>query len=467
MDSRASGASGTSGPPGASGTGARLRKTLGLRSAVLFGLAYMTPIIVLGIFGVIAEKSRGASAGAYLLATVAMLFTALSYGVMARHFPVAGSAYTYVRKALDPRLGFLVGWAILLDYLFLPLVIWLIGGSYLQEQFPGVPGWVWIVAFIVVTTTLNVVGLKVADRANFILMSFQLLIVVLFVALTLAYLVGRPGSGAASLLSLQPFVGAGGFSAIAAGAAVAAYSFLGFDAISTLTEETHDAARTVPRAIVLVALTGGGIFVMVAYTVSLVAPGAQFPDTDSLAEHVAYTVGGALFGALFLAALVVGQFTSGLAAQAAVSRLLFAMGRDGVLPRRLFGMVSAKFHTPVFNIVLTGVIGLAALLLTVTSSTSFINFGAFTAFTLVNLSVVAYFVRHRRRSGPGESMPMWRYVLVPLVGAAVDIYLLVHLDADALVVGASWAVIGVTYLLWLTRGFTRPTPEVTGMTEMH
>ncbi|MDY6999435.1 MAG: APC family permease [Actinomycetota bacterium] len=431
----------------ASGTGAQLQKTLGLRAAVLFGLAYMTPIIVLGIFGVIAERSRGASAGAYLLATVAMLFTALSYGVMARHFPVAGSAYTYVRKAVDARLGFLVGWAILLDYLFLPLVIWLIGGAYLQEEFPGVPHWVWIVAFAVATTTLNVVGLKVADRANFVLMSFQLLIVGLFVALTVAHLVGRPGAGLPALLSAQPFLGAGGFSAIAAGAAVAAYSFLGFDAISTLTEEIHDAARTVPRAIVLVALIGGGIFVVVAYTVSLVAPGSDFADPNSLAEHVAYTVGGSLFGAVFLAALVVGQFASGLAAQAAVSRLLFAMGRDGVLPRQVFGRISARFRTPVFNIVLTGAIGLAALFLTVSSSTSFINFGAFTAFTLVNLAVVAYFLRHR-----GQRLPVWRYVVLPLVGAAVDIYLLTHLDVDALVVGGSWALIGAVYLAWLTRG---------------
>ena len=154
---------------------------LHLRSLVLFGLAYMTPIIVLGIFGVIATLSNGGSAGSYLLATVAMLFTALSYGLMARHFPVAGSAYTYVRKALDSRLGFVVGWAILLDYLFLPLVIWLIGGSYLQGEFPHVPFFVWIVAYILITSALNVIGLKVADRTNFVLMTVQLLILTFFV----------------------------------------------------------------------------------------------------------------------------------------------------------------------------------------------------------------------------------------------------------------------------------------------
>ncbi len=165
-----------------------LEKQLNLRSLVLFGLAYMTPIIVLGIFGVIAELSDGGSAGSYLLATVAMLFTALSYGLMAKHFPVAGSAYTYVRKALDSRLGFVVGWAILLDYLVLPLDIWLIGGSYLQGQFPNVPFFVWIVAYIVLTSALNVIGLKVADRTNFVLMTVQLLILALFVILSITHL---------------------------------------------------------------------------------------------------------------------------------------------------------------------------------------------------------------------------------------------------------------------------------------
>ncbi|MCX2930538.1 APC family permease [Mycobacterium sp. CVI_P3] len=433
-----------------------LKKTLRLRSVVLFGLAYMTPIIVLGIFGVIAEKSHGGSAGSYLLATVAMLFTAMSYGLMARHYPIAGSAYTYVRNALDSRLGFLIGWAILLDYLFLPLVVWLIGSTYLKGQFPGIPIWLWVVVFVVATTALNIVGLKVADRANFVLMSFQLLIVTLFVALTIVHLVAN----SQPLASPVPFTGTGGFSAIAAGAAVAAYSFLGFDAVSTLTEETHDAQRTIPTAIVLVALIGGAVFVAVAYFVSLVSPGSVFPHPGSLAEDIARTVGGSAFAAVFVAALAIGQFTSGLAAQAAVARLLYAMGRDGVLPRRAFGMVLERFRTPVFNIALAGTIGLAAMFLNVATSTSFINFGAFTAFTMANLSVIAYFVRHR-----DAPLSRWRYVALPLVGAGVDVYLLVHLDSRALTVGLSWLALGIGYLLVLTRGLTRKPPELSGIAE--
>ncbi len=435
---------------------ASLQQSLGLRSAVLFGLAYMTPIIVLGIFGVIAEKSDGASAGSYLLATVAMLFTALSYGLMARHYPVAGSAYTYVRKSLDSRLGFVVGWAILLDYLFLPLVIWLIGAAYLNGQYPGVPMWVWIVGFIVLTSALNIVGLRVADRANFVLMTFQLLILAAFVALTISHLVGT----SQALVSATPFSGGTGFSAVAAGAAVAAYSFLGFDAVSTLTEETRDPQRNIPRAILLVALIGGAIFVVVSYFVTLTAPGGTFANADSLAADIAKTIGGAVFGAVFLAALIIGQFTSGLAAQAAVSRLLYAMGRDGVLPRSAFGFIYRRFHTPAFNIALAGVVGLAAIFLDVATSTSFINFGAFTAFTLVNVAVIAYFVRNRR-----DGLPVWRYVALPLIGAAIDLYLLTQLDSRALTLGLIWLGIGVVYLVVLTRGFTRQPPEMTGLNE--
>jgi putrescine importer len=433
-----------------------LQKTLRLHSVVLFGLAYMAPIIVLGIFGVIAEKSNGGSAGSYLLATVAMLFTALSYGLMARHFPVAGSAYTYVRKALDARLGFVVGWAILLDYLFLPLVIWLIGGAYLSGQFPGVPSWVWIVAFILITSALNIIGLKVADRTNFVLMTFQLLILALFVVFTIVHLV----SHSQTLVSTTPFTGAGGFGAIAAGAAVAAYSFLGFDAVSTLTEETHDAERTIPRAIVIVALVGGAIFVIVSYFVTLVSPGGSFENSDSLANDIAKTIGGSVFGAVFLAGLILGQFTSGLAAQAAVARLLYAMGRDGVLPRRGFALIIERFHTPAFNIVLAGVIGLGAIFLDVATSTSFINFGAFTAFTLVNAAVIGYFVRHR-----ADSLNPWRYVVLPAAGVVIDVYLLTQLDSRALILGLSWLGLGIIYLLVLTRGLTRKPPELSAIGE--
>jgi putrescine importer len=172
---------------------ATLERTLGLGTVVLIGLAYMTPLIVLGTYGVVAQLSNGTVPTAYLVTLIAMLFTALSYGRMASLYPVAGSAYTYVGREMGPQLGFLSGWLIQLDYFFLPMVAWLIGAAYLSAQFPGVPTAVWIIAFILITTVLNVIGIKVAARANFLLMALQLLVLGIFVALCFAYWRGVAG----------------------------------------------------------------------------------------------------------------------------------------------------------------------------------------------------------------------------------------------------------------------------------
>jgi len=432
-----------------------LVRTLGLRSLVLLGLAYMTPLIVLGIFGVVAETTAGASASAYLLALVAMLFTAASYGRMAAAYPVAGSAYTYVRRTIGARTGFMVGWAVLLDYLFLPMVIWLIGAAYLNAQFPSVSVAVWVLLFIALTTVLNIVGLKVADRTNFVLMVVQFLVVILFVVLSVAsVLQDHGGSG---LFSAGPFTNsAASLSGVTSGAAIAAYSFLGFDAVTTFTEETIDPRRTVPRAVLLVALLGGVIFVVVSYTTQLVHPGGHFADSSSAAHDIAIKIGGSFFGAVFLTGLVVAQFTSGLAAQASASRLMYAMGRDGVLPRRVFGRLSSRFASPMAGILLAAAVGLLATFLDVATSTSFINFGAFVAFTCVNLSVIAYYVRNRS----GARLSPVSFLVLPALGAAVCVYLLFHLDRHAIILGLCWAALGLCMLGWLTRGFTRQPPEV-------
>jgi putrescine importer len=434
----------------------RLERSLGLPSVVLFGLAYMAPMIVFGTFGVLDEKSSGTAAGAYAVALIAILLTAYSYGRMASIFPVAGSAYTYTRRSISAHLGFLVGWAVLLDYFFLPMVIWLIGAAYLSAALPGVPSWIWIVAFIGMTTTVNVVGLRFASKVNFVLMLVQFLIVAGFVLLCARYVVAVSGAG--SMLSVAPFFKPGvPVSATLAGAALAVYSFLGFDAVSTLTEETVEPRKTMPRAILLIALIGGAVFITAAYFTQLAHAGTAFKDVDAGAFEIARRIGGDAFVTVFLVGLIVAQFTAGLSAQASVGRLLYAMGRDGVLPRHLFGYLSTIFKTPVFNIGLAGVVGLLALALTEETSTSFINFGAFLAFTFVNLSVIAQYLSDRdaRRSrGP----VLW--IVVPGIGAALDLGLLASLDRDALILGGSWLTLGLAYLLYLTRLLRAPPPEM-------
>ncbi|GGG71769.1 APC family permease [Corynebacterium pelargi] len=431
----------------------QLKRTLKTKALVLFGLAYLTPMVVLSIFGVISVATHGAAPAAYLVAMIAMLFTAHSYGRMAKAYPVSGSAYTYVRKTIQPHAGFMVGWAVLLDYLFLPMVIWLIGASYLGAQFPAVPKPVWILLFIGLTSVLNIVGIQVAERANTLLMAFQGLVIFFFALLSIRFIFQSDATG----FNLDPFINdQSGPGFVVAGAAIAAYSFLGFDAVTTLTEETLEPEKRMPRAIFLIALIGGLIFIALAYLAQLVHPGYQFQDPDSAAMDLALKIGGTAFGAVFLAGLVLAQFASGIAAQASASRLLYAMGRDGVLPKKIFGRLS-RFSTPAINVVISGAVGLIAIVMSVSTSTSFVNFGGFVAFASVNLGVIFYFFRQRQQ---GTKLNVFSYAIAPTIGAVVCIGLLTQLDGHAKTIGVIWLGIGVAVLAVVTKGFKRQPPEM-------
>src|SRR5579875_1319211 len=434
-----------------------LKRALTLPHLVLFGLAYLAPMIVFGIYGQIVQTTHGLGSDAYLVAMIAMLFTAYSYGQMVKAYPVSGSAYTYTRKALNSHLGFMVGWAILLDYLFIPMAIWLIGASYLNAAFPAVPIWMWVLTFIIVTTVINIFGIKLSANINVLMMAFQFLVIVIFIALSIKGVLGGMGTG--TLFSFSPFANStGSMSFVLAGAAIACYSYLGFDAVSTLTEETYKPEKTIPKAIILVTLIGGAIFIVSSYVTQLVHPDyLHFKDVNSAGFEIAQQIGGNLFSAIFLAGIIIAQFASGISAQASASRLLYAMGRDSVLPKKVFGYLHPKFKTPVWNIMVVAIIGLLALKLSVSTSTSFINFGAFVAFTLVNVSVIAHFyMKQGKRAGKDHIF----YFLFPALGCCFDFWLLIHLDQNALILGASWAVIGFIYLLFLTKMFRTQPPEM-------
>jgi amino acid transporter len=438
--------------PDAPATG--LVPRLNLPSIVVFGLAYMAPGVVVSTFGVIAIAAKGAAPTAYLVATLAMALTALSYGKLARAYPASGSVYTYARRLLDSRVGFLAGWAILLDYFFLPMVAWLIQGLYLNAQFPGLPVWGWLVVNIVVTTVINVLGIVLADRVNKVLLTVTVVGLVALVVVCLRHL-GGDGASAGGHALWSPATSLG---AVTAGAAIAAYSFLGFDAVSTLSEEVKDARRNVPRGILLTVVVGGAIFFVIALVMQWVHPGSSFSDDGSTAGYaLAIEAGGKHFADVLNIVTMLGGLASCVAIQASTSRLMYVMGRDGVLPRRVFGHLHPRFRTPVVNIVLIGLVGLFATRLSLATATSFINFGAFLAFALVNVCVVAMWLRQRHA---GERMGVLGHVVVPVAGAAVDVYLMTKLSHTAIYLGAGWLVIGVVYLTFLTRGFRTAPPEM-------
>ena len=308
----------TSGPP------VRLRRVLKVPALVLFGLVYMVPLTVFTTYGIVTELTGGRVPMAYAITLVAMAFTARSYARMAMAFPFAGSAYVYAQRSFGPGIGFMAGWSLMLDYLFLPMINYLVIGIYLHAAFPAVPAWVFIVATIALVTVLNVIGIVSVARANFVIIGVQALFIVVFVALG----VGSMSGGSVDLAA--PFTGDGsvdGVNVLFAGAAILCLSFLGFDSISTLSEEAKDAKRSVPRAIMITTVTAGVIFIGLSWLSQVVYPQNDFADVDSAALDVMTAAGGEFLAAFFTAAYIAGATGSALTSQASVSRILYSMGR--------------------------------------------------------------------------------------------------------------------------------------------
>ena len=431
----------------------QLRRALGLPSLVLFGLVYIVPLTVFTTYGIVTETTGGRLPLAYIVTLVAMGFTALSYARMVVAFPVAGSAYTYTQKTFGAPLGFLIGWSLLLDYLFLPMINYLVIGIYLEAAFPAVPAWVFIVVSIAIVTVLNIVGIVSVARASSIIIAVQTVFILTFVAMSVVTVTGK---GSVDLAA--PFRGDGsatGLGVVFAGAAVLCLSFLGFDAVSTLSEEAKHPTRDVPRAIIMATVGAGLLFIVLSYLTQLVFPSNAFADVDSGSLEVMRTAGGKFLETFFTAAYVAGCIGSALTSQASVARILYAMGRDGVLPRRFFGHVSPRFSTPVYAILLVSVVSLLAIIIDLTTLASIISFGALVAFSAVNLAVIKhYFIDLRERSG----VDLLRHLILPLTGFVLTVWLWFSLSGLTLIVGLCWLGAGLLWLLAVTRGLRRPTP---------
>jgi putrescine importer len=431
----------------------KLDRRLSTTSAAMFGLSYMSPLVVIATFGAIAVKTGGAVATAYVVATLAMLATAASYGFMASRNPVAGSAYTYTSKVFGPLCGFVVGWVLLLDYFFIPMVICLLTATSLSTLAPEIPFPVWVVAVALLSTIINILGIKLTDRVNLIIMAIQFVMVAMLAYLCVAAIQHVPDG---ALFSAKPFTNdQTNWSMIMAGAAIACYSFLGFDAISTLSEETVDPRRSIPRAIMIATLLGGGIFMITTYLMMVVHPSLTFGSIDTAAYEIVGQVGGETFKTAFTVVVAIAFFAAGLCAHASASRLLLVMGRDNVIPAMPFAYINPRFKTPVVNTVLVGAVMLGAMKFDISTSTAFINFGAFTAFFAVNLCVVAFLMKR-----PDERRGRTALMVVAVVGALFCASLFMSLDRLAIELGLSWLALGIVYLLAKTRILTRPLPTI-------
>ncbi|RBP63613.1 putrescine importer [Brevibacterium sanguinis] len=439
------------------GTGGRvLRRRLKLRHIVFLGLAYMAPLAVFDTFGIVAEATEGRVPLAYLLILVAVAITAFSYARMSRYYPRAGSAYTYAKETINPHVGFMVGWAATLDYLLLPMLNALLAAIYMGAVLPAVPAWVWVLSTIVICTVLNVVGVKLAAQVNVILVVVQIVVAAAFLFFAIRSISAGADGASVSLLPFDPSGVPTG--ALLGGASLLALSFLGFDAVTTMSEEAIRPKTDIPLAIMIIVIAAGGFFIAITYTMQVLFPDvAEVGDIVAASPEIAQHIGGALFQALFVGGYMFAVLGCGLTQQMSAARLLYAMGRDGTLPKRMFGRVSARTGVPIVNVVFIAVLACSALFLDLASAASLINFGAYIAFGAVNLSLIFATVKHLR---PAGRIGVFSGIVLPMLGLGINVALWVSLDANAKIVGIVWALVGLVFLLVRTRLFREPAPAM-------
>jgi amino acid transporter len=429
-----------------------LRRSLGLWDLLVYGLVFMVPIAPFAIFGVVFNTSQGMVPLTYLVGLVAMLFTALSYREMSRAFPVAGSVYAYAGRGIAAWVGFLAGWAILLDYLLVPTLLYVTGAAALETVLPGVPQWLWVVIFVLFNTAVNLVGIETTARANRIFLLGELIVLALFVVFAVAAVAN--GTNGAHW-SVTPFFNAHEFSpSLVFGAlSVAVLSYLGFDAISTLSEEVRGAARLVGRATVLSLCLVAALFIVQTYLATLLVPGTtQFVGEDAT-NQAFYRVAGLASGPWLTVVVAVtsalaAAVANSLVAQAATSRLLYSMARDRTLPHFL-AHVNPRRRVPERAVLLVAVVSLILGIFFVGQIellSTLVNFGALFAFLLLHVSVVVHYLIKRRQRTFGL------HLVAPAIGFVIIGYVLYNADVNAKIGGVIWLAIGV--ILLLVRKFT-------------
>ena len=432
------------------------KRVLSLKDLVFYGIAFMTPIAPAYMFGIISTNTGGLLATAYVFAMIAMMFTAYSYGKMAAAFPFAGSTYSYTQRSINPHLGFLAGWAMFLDYVLVPLSVFVAGANYAHAAIPAIPYWVCVLVIAGSVTAVNCFGIKLAALTNNLLVIYMGLVVVIFVVSCVRALLG--GVGEATLFSTKPFFNPETFSSatLVSGVALACFSFLGFDSISTLSEEANKPEKNIGRAAILACLFGGLLFILQAYVGQMVWPDiTTYPSVYTAMFDIAKAAGGTLVSSLLTSAVLVSCLSAGIAGQASAARLMFGMGRDEVLPKKFFAHLHPKYKTPTYNIFIMAAIGIAgALLIPFASIAEMMNFGGLLGFMCVNLSVFAYYyVKNKERN-------VLKNLILPLLGFAVCFYLWIHLSPRALIVGFSWLTIGLIYAAITTKGFKKIPPTL-------
>ena len=430
----------------------QLARRLSTWDLVVYGMIFMVPIAPYSIFGFVWHDSRGMVPLAYLIGLIGMFFTAVSYASMSRAFPLAGSVYTYAQRGLHEVAGFFAGWLILLDYILVPALLYVVSAVAMKGLLPTVPAWVWLVGFVVFNACVNLLGIAFTARVNRYLLILELVTLALFVILGSVALARGVGAGG---LTLKPVYDPAVFSfaTVTGATSIAVLSFLGFDGISTLAEENRGTAGGVGWATLMALLLVGALFMLQTWIATDLARGMTFSSAATAFYEITQRAGGNWLRIVSIGAVVISSgIANAMAAQAAVSRILFAMARDGKLPV-ILARIHPRYKTPYVSTLLVAAVSLLVGWIfagRLDDLSRIVNFGALTGFLLLHASVVNHYMLRQR------SRRWLRYLVFPLVGFLVIAYVLYEMDSKAKILGACWIGIGVLYYLWLTYALKKP-----------
>lgn len=446
----------------------KLKRVLGLWDLIFYGIVLNQPVAAVGLFGLVSQISKGHMVTTLLLSMTAMLLTAVSYGRMAALYPSAGSAYTYVGKGLNHHFGFMAGWVMFLCYLIIPIINTVYGVLSFQRLFPGIPYSVGAITFVAFITILNLLGVRSSIKANKIMLYIMLIIIGAFIVMAIRYVAQTLGwSGlltSAPLYSKPSF----GIDSIAAGTALVALTYVGFDGITTLAEDVRNPGRNILLAIIIVCFFTGLFSALQMYLAQLSAETMWLPDDSSRItpfydripqkqiETAFMTVCAQVGGSLLFNAMTITMFIaclgSGIAGQLGAARLLYGMGKDNGLPGKFFSHLDSRHNSPVYNIILIGVLSIAgALSLNYQKTAELINFAALLAFMGVNIAAInqLYF------KSPPERRNLLTDLFIPAGGFLFCLWIWLSLPDSPRIIGGFWLILGISYLAITTKGFRK------------
>jgi len=434
-----------------------LKRSVSTLDLLIYGLIFMVPIAPWAIFGTVYNASSGMVPLVYLIGLVAMIFTALAYAQMAKSIPLAGSVFSYVGRGINPTFGFFAGWAILLDYLLVPTLLYVFAAESMIGIFPGSARWIWALIFVAINTVVNLLGITSLKLLNRIFLAIEVVFVVIFVIIAVIALNNGTIPGAefttASVWDSSKVTGP----LIASALSIAVLSFLGFDGISTLAEESTGGRNSAGKAMIIALFIVAFFFVLQTWLAGALAGGrASFSDSEAGNAFFTLVQAASNSGwatAFFVVNVLAIGIANAMAAQAATSRLLYSMSRDRQLPKFLSTINSRQ--VPQAAILTVSVLSAILVLFFVGQINliaSLVNFGALFGFMLLHVSVIVHYL------GRKKSKNYLLHLVVPVVGFLIIGYVLLNADAAAKIGGIVWLVIGLgVYLYFRWSGRKTPT----------